>query len=253
MRDPKIEPTLKPVDNSKPTIHNVHILDASSSMLDNSKYLSAISGIEEEMKMLKENKDVNFTQTIVEFKTETDLNNVSFAHQFIHKIKIIKHCVGKALHEVVNIKWDKPSGLTPLYQAVGEVIEDILRIKADKDAVLVKIFTDGAHNINHGKYSNVSDLKQLMDKVQKDNNFTITFVGTDFDVEKIIQSTGVSRGNTMSHDNTQLGVKMSFASLSNNTALYSKSIARGASGTTMDFFAQEEENSKQKLKPIKTS
>lgn len=242
------------------TVHNIHILDASGSMGYghplSSKYTNALGGINEEFNVLKGDiSGVNYTQTIVEFDSGNGMNGI--APGFEHKTAIGKlvatfsgscrqttHYFMTPLAACSPISGRGAFGGTPLYQTVGEVIEKILAAKQPEDKVILKIFTDGEENSSTGKYARtiatrtnplmhgVTDcpaLKSLIDAVQENSNFTVTFIGTQGDVSHAINNLGMMSTNTLIHDNTASGVRASYNKMSLATTAYSSAATSGAS------------------------
>jgi uncharacterized protein YegL len=191
-----------------PTIHIVHILDCSGSM-SGSKYNTALSGLNEELNVLKQNNDASYTYTFVEFESTvrkpqyvlspiTDINKVSAIH---------------------------PTGMTALYDAIGQTLKEIKAKRTNKDEkVLVNIFTDGEEN-NSRSY-NSRDIEKLIKDLESEG-FTVTFVGTKGDIANIVRTVGIDISNTMSHDNTVRGIQKVAKSRMEATVLYSKAVANG--------------------------
>lgn len=205
---------------TKPTIHIVELLDRSGSMQEQRKYQEAEKGINHEIDILQKNNTANYTMTIAEFDIGHPISHYSM--EDISKVKTFK---GKG-----------PRGMTALYDAIGTTINEIAaRIKKD-DRVLFNIFTDGGENASRS--FSAESIKSLIEKVKKENNFTVTFIGTKFDVDQMIKDTGISRGNTYTYDGTGKGTRMSQKARTGATIMYASSVAAGA--TTVDNFFEKE-------------
>lgn len=200
------------------TIHDVHVLDSSGSM-DGGKYTSALEGINADIQASKEiaksTKGLTSTMTIIEFDSR------SKTHHFMQSI-----------NDVGKFSSRNMGGMTALYDTIGEAIERLLSKKKPQDKVLMKIFTDGGENDSKGKYAPDRQggpspkLAELMSRVQKDNNFTITFVGTQNDTTKMVSLLNIDASNTLVHNNTPQSVKMSFdKTVLARTAYVAKSMA----------------------------
>lgn len=204
--------SLFPADK-KHVIHNVHILDRSTSMgsWDNgsNKLNMALKGINAEIEELKKDTTVEYLQTIVDFgstsKCSVDRVPIQDMNEF---------------HTVAN-------GMTVLYQTVGETLIKLKKSQAD-EKVLVKIFTDGGENRSTGMYKKPAVLAELI-KECEDNGFTITFVGTNIDVKSVVSNLSIDASNTLSHDNTSRGVQDSFEKSMNATTVYTSNIKAGKS------------------------
>lgn len=182
------------------TVHDVHILDSSGSMMGG-KYSAAIEGINADIIASKEaskaNPNLTSTMTIVEFDN-----------------RIKTHIFMQPIESVQPMKYKIMGNTTALFQAIGETIQTLIRNKNVEDKVLMKIFTDGGENSSTGIYSaNIGGgckaLSDLIKEAEAKHNFTITFVGTKDDTRTMIDKLGVDVSNTLVHENTASSVKMS--------------------------------------------
>lgn len=197
------------------TIHHVHILDSSGSM-DGGKYINAVAGINLDIKSIQESRkdfsELTETMSIIEF----DYSHKIRTHYIMSPVESIGTFISKCF-----------GGSTALYQAIGETIDQLLAKKKKEDKVVLKIFTDGGENASQGQYKNNSVLRQLISKVEEEDNFTVTFVGTEYDVKLITQKLSIDSSNTLVHDNTTLGVQRAFGQTVNSTKAYRKGVASG--------------------------
>ena len=100
-----------------------------------------------------------------------------------------------------------PCGATPLYDAIGMGIAKINAQATEQDSVLVTIITDGEENCSE-EYS-LKMIKNLIEKLKK-QNWTFTFIGTDdLDVESIASDMGIDNHLQFSED--EAGTKAMFA------------------------------------------
>lgn len=210
----------------KQIVHNVHLVDASTSM-KGEKYEAAFIGINSEIKQLKKGlKGIQYTQSIYEFSSGTHNGSC-----------LITHYVKIPMSSAAECKGGGVIGYTALYQAVGELIEKMQSLKAKEDKVLLTIFTDGGENDSHGKYRDPNVLKQLIKAVEKEG-FTVTFMGTKFDTDAIIKNVGINASNTISHDNTAESIGATYAVRGKMSQEYSKKVISGQS-VTLGFFTDE--------------
>lgn len=189
-----------------PNIHNVAILDGSGSMAG-TKYNNACKGIKLDFETCKNEGFKSFT--FVEFNSERSITTHCFMRPFD-----------------VELKFNGACGGTPLYQTIGQTLERLLKEVPKRDKVLVKVFTDGEHNEHYGKYATVEELKPLIATCES-KGYTITFIGTAQDTNKIVKNLGLDISNTLVHDNTGEGVKMSFQTQATATTQYRKSLEKG--------------------------
>lgn len=100
-----------------------------------------------------------------------------------------------------------PCGATPLYDAIEMGIAKINALTTEDDRVLVTIITDGDENCSE-EYS-LKMIKNLIEKLKK-QNWTFTFIGTDdLDVENIAMDMGIDNHLQFSED--EAGTKKMFA------------------------------------------
>lgn len=198
----------------KGKIHYVTILDATGSMdcwgNQDSKYDASKQGILQELEMLRNEKDVNITYSLIEFVHRTNIRT----HFFLSDI----------LPHKDNIQFVGPVGNnTPLYKTVYDVLNSLLNKNLKNDKILVKIYTDGGENCFN--LSNKSCSKKI--KEAQENNITVTFVGTNKDMEVIILDLDLDSSNTLSIENTAEGFKEAFATASLATSNYTKNVKAG--------------------------
>lgn len=249
MREDNKIPVNSGVGSSK-VVHNVHILDASGSM-SGGKYTNALNGINEELEKLKVDNDGNtITNTVIEF------HGRRYFGESTRNSNIIKeHYFMIPAANCSKIKGVGADGGTPLYQTVGETIEKLMKHINPGEKVIMTIFTDGDENESQGIYRDSVALKKLIKQVEDHHNFTVTYIGTERDVQTIVSNLGVHASNTMIHMDTASSVSTMYNARSKSLRSYSKSVARGASQEELkqNFFSksvtklgeQEEENKTQ--------
>lgn len=193
-----------------PTIHNVHILDASGSMRGG-KLQNAVRGINEEIEQLKKDKTVNYTQTIVDFSSFGD--------------RMVRYFMSP-IDNIVEKYTCHDRGMTALYDAIGLSLEGVRDKVKTGEKVLVKIFTDGGENDSRSKWRSPSQLNKFVKELEE-VGFTITFVGTKQDVAHIVKALSIDESNTLVHDNTPKGVERSFAMGASATMSYAADLKAG--------------------------
>lgn len=199
-------------NDTKPRIHNVFIVDASGSMAGK-KYDNAISGVNELLKSITNDSDTENNVMIVEFEDSNIRRRLALTDM------IPTEYIGMGT-----------GGMTPLNQAIGETLEYVETTRKKNydvnDKVLVSIFTDGGENSSIGKYSNSTYLGNYIKKLEA-IGFTITFIGTQNEVNYAIQNLSMDPTNTLVHMNTAASIKDSFNKTVLARAVYSKSVAKG--------------------------
>lgn len=196
----------------KARIHNVFIVDASGSM-SGGKYENAISGVNELLKSIVADTDTDNNVMIVEFEDK----NIETRLDLGAKIPSSYKGMGTG-------------GMTPLNQAIGQTLEYVEKKRKKEygvnDKVLVSIFTDGGENSSGGKFRDPKKLSEYIKKLENEG-FTITFIGTQQEVNYAIQALAMDASNTLVHTNTAASVKMSFDTTVKARMVYSKSVAKG--------------------------
>ena len=202
-----------------PVVHNVHILDCSGSMGLGNKIGVAVDGINEEIQTLANSNNGDYLQTVVIFNST-------------YKTLLYRVPIKKASSIITGV-----SGMTALYQTVGETLEKLLREKDPDEKVLVKIFTDGEENSSRGKYRDARELFNLIEKCQS-NGFTVTFVGTELDVNRVVKAVGIDLSNTLSHNNTPGDIKRVYKQTIAATQSYRCAVNDGLD-VTKGFYKRE--------------
>lgn len=196
----------------KPTIHIVDVLDASGSMRGG-KYNNSCEGIRTGVYKLKDNKDVNYTYTLIEF---------------VQSGKVITHYFLSELPNLVSFAgaWGND---TPLYNTVFNTLTRLSTAVSPESKVLVKVYTDGMDNAVTGFGIRTGDLIKKLEK----SNFTVTFVATKEDMRKIIKDLRVDESNTLAVENSAEGFAHAFSESIGATVLYSAKVASGQSGEAL--------------------
>lgn len=203
------------IPTTKPRILNVFIVDASGSM-SGPKYDNAISGLNELLDNIRQDQDSENQTMIVEFEGR----NISTRLELTSTVPDYYKGMGT-------------KGMTPLQQAVGETLENVVTLREKNfninDKILVNVFTDGDENSSIGKYagSRGVELLGVYIKELEAKGVTVTFVGTQNEVNYAIRYLNLKASNTLVHDNTSRGIKMSFERTVKARAAYSKSVSLG--------------------------
>ena len=187
----------------KQTIHNVFIMDDSGSM-NGKKYENGVKGIQELVESIKQDTLTDNTISIV------DLNR--------------GRVVWMENPKDVIYNGHTHLGGTPLFITIGETIKSVLKIVGKEHKVLLNIVTDGDDTDGFGRFT---DLPQTLKLVQEKHNFTVTFVGTEYDVQRSQRNLNIDASNTLVHDNTGAGMTRAFAKTISSRQSYSASVSEG--------------------------
>ncbi len=176
-------------------VFNLLVVDESGSMSIIQHH--ALVGINETLttisKMQKAHKNLEQRVTLITFDST-------------HK-KLFYDNVSAFRAKPLKAKDYNPCGGTPLYDAIGMGIAKINAQATEDDSVLVTIITDGEENCSE-EY-NLRMIKNLIEKLKK-QNWTFTFIGTDdLDVETIAMDMGIDNHLQFSED--AAGTKAMFA------------------------------------------
>ncbi len=193
-----------PAQNVK--LHKVVLLDSSGSM-EGSKYDNAKLGVLQDYDACK-----------------NEFTDYLFV-QFSNSSNAVQYDFSKPL------AFNPSFGGTALYDAIVKVFKSLLSTP-DNEKVLVQIFTDG-EDLHSNPWSK-EEARQLIEKFNA-KGWTVTFVGTESDVKDIQRNLSIDATNTLVHDNTAKGVKMSFESYRGAQSTFTKNVAEGKE-TSKGFF-----------------
>lgn len=221
--DDEIKPNKKVKDSKKKEeqyiVHNVIISDASGSMMG-ARYNASCDSIKNELDILKQDKNVIFKQSLIEF----DSNRFNV------------HLWCQEDYNSESIKFIGAIGGTPLYNTIGKVIEDLQKQIKPNEKVLLKIFTDGGDtDIGRGKW-NKNNLGILIKKLIDVDKWTITFNCTTFDVYRI-KKLNIPDSNILTHNNTAKDIERIGNLRTTATVMYSKSLQKGED-VTVGFYSK---------------
>lgn len=185
------------------------ILDKSGSM--QSVKSATISGANEYIQSLKNDKKVDYKLTLTLFDT-----NVSklFDNQPLSNVD--------AFTESNYV----PNGMTALYDAVCTTIKEVKEKKGQK--VITVIMTDGEENSS--KEYDEKALKALIDEKM---NWTFLFMGANQDSYATAQKYGIHADNTMNFAATNLGVRSAM------NVMVSATSNSSCSASTSGFLARQ--------------
>lgn len=191
------------------TFYVIDILDATGSMAGG-KYNNSTQGIVSKIKEMAIRKDIVYS--LVEFiQKDTPFNNA------------VKNQSPSAINTSSIPFYGANGGNTPLYYAVWKVIADLYPSVTKKDKVLINVYTDGENNSMYEYQQQAAD---LIKKVQKEN-FTVTFVATPSDLNRIMRDINIEESNTLATANTAEGFRGSMVANSIATMSYFASADAG--------------------------
>lgn len=131
-----------------------------------------------------------------------------------------------------------PNGLTALHHAMGMGItrlQDKISPKMTESdkivSAVVVVMTDGGENNSHihPEKWDVSKVKPLIEKLNKDQRWTISFLGANQDSVLVSSSLGIDRGNTLNYHSTIVGTSNASQVLSKSMNTRGSYIANGYS------------------------
>jgi hypothetical protein len=195
-------------------VHKVHLLDASSSMNEDGKFAQASLGIQEDLKIAQDTGIATYTLASFDYD--------------VHLLHFMK------LPAQVKLYLGYAHGMTSLYQAIGETLEEVRKKLLPGDRILCNIFTDGGENHSKGKWADAKVLQSFLKELEAEGH-TITFTGTELDVQTIIKTLNIARSNTLVHDNTGVGMAEAFEATKRGTQAYMNKVMVG-DNTTTNFY-----------------
>ncbi len=170
----------------KTKIYNLVILDQSGSMSSIEK--QAVSGYNETVQTIQSAQKKYAAQqehyvTLVLFNSDGT--------------KIVYNNAPSAKAEELSSRSYKPSGMTPLYDAMGLSLNKARQSinEKEKHKVLVTIITDGEENFS-SEY-NARGIKKLVDDL-KERDWTFVYIGANQNV--LEQARKISTGNSLSFE-----------------------------------------------------
>jgi len=202
---------------TKKTVLVNFILDKSGSMYD--VKTSTISGFNEYINSLKNNKKVNYRFSLTFFDTFIDNKYVDV------DIKTI---------EALNYNTYQPDGNTALYDAVCTTIDKVKKEGNKNNKILTVIMTDGQEN-SSTKFSR-DDMNKLVDDMKKTKKWTFVYLGANQDSWANAQTFGFQQGNVVNYNASTAGVSSAFLSLTNCTNSFSMT----GTNTSSTFFSERD-------------
>lgn len=217
-------------------VYNLIILDESGSM--DSIYEQAFTGANETINTIraarKDNPDLEQYLTFVTFDSGSRRPDVR---------EIIAL---KPIEEVGNLDRNeyRPTGCTPLYDAMGISISRLSKQVKDEDNVLVTIITDGYENSSR-EYS-ASSVKALVELLRK-KNWVFTYIGANQDSVEEAKRYGID--NAMDFSQDAVGSTMMFEKMHSSHKRYYARVMyqmdrKCKEDLSDDFFSQNESASR---------
>lgn len=221
---------------AKGKIYNLIILDESGSM--GSIYNQALSGANETLNTIrlsqKEDESLKQFLTFVAFDSGSNRPDVR---------EIISL---KPITEVKDLTKDdyRPSGCTPLYDAMGISLKKLSEVVGKDDNVLVTIITDGYENSSH-QYS-ASMVKEMVDSLRA-KGWVFTYIGANQDSVEVAGGLGIHNAMDFEQDGT--GAKMMWDKMNSGRREFYKKASRmrmtGAyEDLESDFFDMDRDDSR---------
>jgi hypothetical protein len=190
----------------KQTIKSINfVLDETGSMLICKE--ATISGFNEYIDTLKNDKKVKYTMTLTRFNSA----------------KIHIDYVNKRLEDVPQLTEDtyKPDNLTPLYDAIGQTISKVEKEKVSPKDVLFVIMTDGQENASK-EYEQKTIFSLIKEKTSK--GWTFAFLGANQDAYVEAGRIGVLAGNAVLY--SKKDTRQTFARAANATSSWASNSGR---------------------------
>ena len=204
----------KPQVQEKKKMQLVIIIDASTSMAHLRN--ETITGINEQIDQLRNTTNIDVDITLACFSGYGANNQLSHKYIFFNE----------PIADVPKITEDhySPIGMTAMRDAVSLTIA---RVKSDTvaDSYLVVIITDGEEN--NSRECSWEGLKSIIEECEADPKWTISYLGTNQDLFKLQQQTGIPIGNigTWTYDAT--GTVNAFANISGYITMYAEATEHG--------------------------
>ena len=199
--------TVQPTTKETAVVHIVDLLDRSGSMAG-ARIEAAVTGMQDSLKEFNANPNVTNTYTSVYFSERSRIKEDCFKATNLEKVKIPKTTYGS----------------TALYTAMVKTLTKLNECTPKTEKVLVNIYTDGGDND-----SNQNDLvtaRKLVEQLNNEN-FTITFMGTENDVRNVQRNLSIHASNTVVYDGSAAGLTKSLEQTRGARVSYMASVAKG--------------------------
>lgn len=165
------------------------------------------------MRGLEEDTIKGFNSLIKRQKKKDGESLITLAF-FNEEIEIIKNRISIGEIKNLSTKDFLPSGCTSLLDTLGYVINHFVNVYKNLDVenkpenILFIITTDGLEN-SSTKFS-YSQIKRLINKTKKENNFHYLFLGANIDSELEAKKLGIGSQYSATYINNSDGVKLNY-------------------------------------------
>ena len=207
-------------------VHHVFIIDGSGSMKPVQR--QTITGFNEQVQNIRqlEQQDPNQRNlvTLVIFNGSADV-------KFFDTESI-------SLQEITDQDYS-PMGSTALYSTVGETVTRLrqtLGENAARERVIITIMTDGENTDHHSTW-NQNATAELLQQVQKDFNWVVTFIGANIDVATAAKGLNIPVSNSVAYTTSAEGTQRAFDTANMARANYMAASSRLRSNEAMGTVA----------------
>lgn len=118
----------------------------------------------------------------------------------------------------------KPSGNTPLYDAIGKAIADMEAEAKDGELVIVAILTDGAENASKEFYA--PEIKATIQRLET-KGWKFSFLGVGLNAYNTYQNIGATQNNSFNLGNSGQAMNATYAAMASNSAVMRSSYKSG--------------------------
>lgn len=193
----------KKVDPAVKKVHNLIIVDESGSM--SSLYNVALEGMNQTLDTIqglaKECEGQEQVVTLVTFDTN-------------HYNEIFKNTAALQTRPITTQDY-RPSGCTPLYDAMGKALTELEPSVKENEAVLVTVITDGYENAS-SEFS-LQDIRALVERLDK-AGWMFSYIGANQDAEEVGNSMGIQAN--LNFDANESSMKQMWAEERNSRQRY---------------------------------
>lgn len=212
------------VDEGKKLTLVAVVVDRSGSM--NSIYDAALSGVNEQVRILKQSaKKKGVGKTLVSFiQFDTEIDTLT-KNRPANELKEFKH--GDFF----------PRGGTSMYDATHRAIQELKSYKTDASnvAYLVIVISDGYENSS--REVNASQLAQEIKTLQATDKWTFSYMLSNQDLSVVRNTLGLNFGNTWGWTTTNAGVGTAYSVNAIATNNYMDGRALRGTTATSNFYA----------------
>lgn len=211
-------------------VHHVFILDASGSMLPLRN--ATISGFNEQVQ--------NIRQLEQQYPNQRNLVSLVFFNR-AEDVRFFD-ASSSSLQEITALDYN-PNGSTNLYATIGKIVTRLKNELGDRcstERVIITIMTDGENTDYEAPWTQ-SAARELLQQVQADHRWVVTFIGANIDVEQAAADLSIPVSNSVRYAANAGNTASAFRLASQSRTAFMARLAnsQGAVGATDAYYSTD--------------